>query len=108
MFGDVILFDKVATLGGGANTLEDAVTPTLGSVAMVGGKPSWPAMMAVSWRKAITRCFNLALAEVGTVCPSRLAAARVERSCSNVTGTWQCVGYRRHVSEKQKCCVAWI
>ncbi len=66
MFGDVILFDEVASLGGGATTLENAVTPTLRSVATVGGKSNWPAMMAVSWCKSV-RCFNLALAEVGTV-----------------------------------------
>ncbi len=60
MFGDVILFDKVATLGGGATTLGDAVTPTLGDVAALGGKFGRPAIMAVSCNRAV-RCFNLAL-----------------------------------------------
>jgi hypothetical protein len=109
-FGDLISFEEVATLGGGATTLGNAVTPTLRRVAVVGGKSGWPAMMAVSWHKAI-RCFNLALTEVGTVCLScliRLTAVSMERSCSNVTRTWQCVGYRRHVLEKRKHCVAGI
>jgi hypothetical protein len=66
---NVMLLNVVATLGGGAITLEDAVPPTLGSVAAVGGMSGWPAMMAVNCRMAV-RPFNLALAVVGTVCPS--------------------------------------
>ncbi len=90
-FGDMISFDKVATLGGWSTILKDAVTAALGSEATVGGKSGWPAMMAVSWCKDV-RCFNLALVEVGTMCPScliRTATATMGRSYSEVTGTWQ-------------------
>ncbi len=65
-------------------------------------------MMAVSWRIA-SKCFSLSLAVAGTVCLSqvmRLAAARMDSSCSNVTGSWQCVGYSCHASKNWKRRVA--
>jgi hypothetical protein len=51
------------------------------------------------------RCFSLSVAVVGITRPSccnRSAAASKVMSCSNVVGTWQWLGYKRHVSEKQE------
>ncbi len=47
--------------------------------------------------------------DVGTLLPRALrrsAAAAMERSCCKVVGIWQWVGYRCHVLEKQKRCIA--
>ena len=52
---------------------------------------------------------RFAVADVGTVVPRawrRSAAATMERSCCKVMGIWECIGYRRHVSEKRKRHVA--
>jgi hypothetical protein len=106
--GDVMLLEVMATLGGGAPTLGGAATPTLRGGVLVGGELEGPAMMAVSWRMA-SKCFSLSLAVAGAVCLSRvmrLAAARMDLSCSNVTRSWQCVGYSCHVSENWNCHVA--
>jgi hypothetical protein len=106
--GDVILLEVVATLGGGAPTLGKAATPTLGGGVLVGGELEGHAMMAVSWRMA-SKCFSLSLVVAGTGCLSRVmrsAAARMDLSCSNVTKSWQRVGYNCHVSKNQNCCVA--
>ncbi len=106
--GAVMLLEVVATLGGGAPTLGGAATPTLRGGVLVGGESGGPAMMAVSWWMA-SKCFSLSLIVAGTVCPSwvmRLAAARILLSCSNVTGSWQCIGYSHHVSENRNRHVA--
>jgi hypothetical protein len=106
--GDVMLLKVVATLRGGAPTFRGAATPTLGGGVLVGGEWEEPAMMAVSWRMA-SKCCSLSLAVTGTVCLSwvmRSAAARMDLSCSNVTGSWQCVRYSCHVSENQNRHVA--
>jgi hypothetical protein len=103
-----MLLEVMATLGGGAPTLGGAATATLGGGVLVGGESEGPAMMAVSWRMA-SKCFSLSLAVAGTVCLSwvmRSAAARMDLSCSDVTGSWQCVGYSCHVSKNQNHCVA--
>jgi hypothetical protein len=52
---------------------------------------------------------RFAVADVGTVVPRawrRSAAATMERSCYEVMGIWECIGYRHHVSEKLKHRVA--
>ena len=66
-----------------------------------------PAMIAVSCCMALMYLI-LSLVDTGTVPPSdarRSSAAAIERSCCEVTGIWQWVGYRCHVSENQKRCV---
>ncbi len=106
--GDVMLLEVVATLEGGAPTLGGAANPTLGGGGLVGGESEGPAMMAVSWQMA-SKCFSLSLAVAGTVYLNwmmRLAAARMDLSCSNVPGSWQCVGYSCHVFENRNCHVA--
>jgi hypothetical protein len=99
--GDVMLLEVVATLEGGAPTLRGAATPTLGVGVLVGGESEGPSIMAVSWRMA-SKCFSLSLAVAVTVCLSwvmRSASARMDLSCTNVTRSWQCVGYSQHVSK---------
>jgi hypothetical protein len=103
-----MLLEVVATLGGGAPTLRGAATPTFGGSVLVGGESEGPAMTVVSWRMA-SKCFSLSLAVAGTVCLSqvmRLMAARMDLSCSDVTRSWQCVGYSCHVSKNWNCRVA--
>ncbi len=95
MFGAVIVFEVVATLGGAATaTLRGVAVSTLGAVGTGDGASGWADMIAVSCRIA-DRCFILALAVVGMVPPScsnmSPAACRV-LSCSNKTGIWQWVG----------------
>jgi hypothetical protein len=51
------------------------------------------------------RCFSLAVVIVGIArpkCCNRSAAASKVLSCSDVVGTWQWLGYKRHVLEKRK------
>jgi hypothetical protein len=106
--GDVMLLEVVATLGGGGPTLRGASTPTLGGGVLVGGELEGPAMMRVSWWMAF-KCFSLSLVVAGTVCLSwmmRLEAARMDLSCSDVIGSWKCVGYSCHVSKNWNCRVA--
>ncbi len=107
--GAVMVLNVVATLGGAAiATLGGMAGTTLGDVGSGVGALGWPAMMVVSCRMAL-RCFSLAVVIVGIACPSccnRLAAASKVMLCSDVVGTWQCLGYKHHVSEKQKRWVA--
>jgi hypothetical protein len=102
--GAVILFDVVATLGGGADTTLAVGATTLGNGGSSGASHC-PVMMAVRfWIAKICLLFSIIL--VDTVFPSTLrmsAAATMERSCCEVTGIWQWVGYRRHVLENRKC-----
>ncbi len=91
--GDVMLFDVVATLGGGLSTTLGAGPSTLcaGSSILAAG---WFVRMLVSCRMALT-CFTFAVADVGKVPPSamrRSVAARMERSCCDAIGIWQWVG----------------
>jgi hypothetical protein len=77
---DVMLFDVVATLGGGFSATLCAGPSTLcaGSSILVAG---WFVRMLVSCYMALT-CFAFAVADVGKVPPStvrRSVAARMER-----------------------------
>ena len=88
-----MLFDVVATLGGGLSTTLGAGPSTVcaGSSILVAG---WFVRMLVSCRVALT-CFAFAVADVGIVPPStviRSVAARMERSCCDAIGIWQWVG----------------
>jgi hypothetical protein len=91
--GDLMLFDVVATLGGGLSATLGAGPSTLcaGSSILVAG---WFVRMLVSCCMALT-CFAFAVADVGIVPPSavrRSVAARMETSCCNAIGIWQWVG----------------
>jgi hypothetical protein len=113
-FGAVILFDVVATLGGGAFATLVLGAATLGAgrgcvvvgcvlvrnallLSLAPAKivdKSWMALM----------CLIFAAVVVGIAAPSALmrsAAVAMEISCWEVTGTWLWAGYRRHVSEKR-------
>ncbi len=88
-----MLFDVVATLGGGLSATLTAGPSTLcvGSSILVAGSF---ARMLVSCRIALT-CFAFAAADDGIFPPSavrRLVAARMERSCCDAIGIWQWVG----------------
>ncbi len=89
-----MLFDVVATLGGGLSATLLAGPSTLlcaGSSILVAG---WFVRMLVSCHMALT-CFAFAVADVGIVPPSavrRSVAARMERSCCDAIGIWQWVG----------------
>ncbi len=76
--------------------------------SMGSGVACCPAMIAM--KSCMARIYlRFAMADVGTVVPiawRRLAAAAMENSCCKVMGTWECIRYRRHVSEKQKRRVA--
>jgi hypothetical protein len=90
---DVIMFDVVATLGGGLSATLGAGPSTLcaGSSILIAG---WFVRMLVSCHMALT-CFAFAVADVGIVPPSavrRSVAARMERSCCNANGIWRWVG----------------
>ncbi len=80
-----MLFDVVATLGGGFFATLGAGPSTLcavSSICVVG----WFVRMLVSCQMALT-CFAFAVADFGIVSPSavrRSAAARMERSCCDV------------------------
>jgi hypothetical protein len=105
VFGDVIVFNMVATLGGAATTtLGDMAVSTLEAVGMGVGALGCLDMIKESSQMA-DRCFNLSLAVVGIVPPScskMSPAVRRVLSCLDKTGTWQWVGYSRQVLEKQK------
>jgi hypothetical protein len=109
VFGAMMVLDVMATLGGAAIATLGGVTGIiLGDVGSGGGALDCLDIMVVSCQMAL-RCFSLAVVVVGTACPSccnRPAAASQVMSCSNVVGTWQWLGYKRHVSEKRKCWVA--
>ncbi len=88
-----MLFDMVATLGGGLSAPLGAGPSTLcaGSSILVAG---WFVRMLVSSRMALT-CFAFAVADVGKVLPSTLrrsVADRMERSCCDAIEIWQWVG----------------
>jgi hypothetical protein len=91
--GEVMLFDVVATLGGGLSATLGAVPSTLcaGSSILVAGMF---VRMLVMGPMALT-CFAFAVADVVLVPPSaarRSVAARMERSCCDAIGIWQWVG----------------
>jgi hypothetical protein len=107
--GAVMLLDVVAALGGGVVATLGHGATTLGvGASTVGGFIRCPAMVAVSaWMARM--CLILLADNFVTVPPNTLrrsAAAAMERSCCKVTGTWQGVGYKRQVLEKQKSHVA--
>ena len=104
-----MLLDVVATLGGGVVTTLGHGAATLGAGAStVGGVIHCLAMTAVtSWMARM--CLIFSAFDDGRVPPNTLrrsAAATMERSCCNVTGTRQCTGYKHQVSEKWKRCIA--
>jgi hypothetical protein len=91
--GDMMLFDMVATLGGGLSATLGAGPSTLcaGSSILVAG---WFVRMLVSFCMELT-CFAFAVADVGIVPLSpvrRSVAARMERSCCDAHGICQWVG----------------
>jgi hypothetical protein len=91
--GDVVLFDVVATLGGGFSTTLGAGPSTLCAVSSI-RVAGWFVRMLVSCRIVLT-CFAFAVADDGIFLPSavrRSVAARMERSCCNAIGIWQWVG----------------
>jgi hypothetical protein len=101
----VMLLDVIATLGGGVvATLGHGVTTLRVGAFTVGGSVRFPAMIGVS--SPIARmCLILLVDNFGIVPPNtlrRTAAAAMERSCCEVTGTWQWAEYKRQVSEKRK------
>ncbi len=88
-----MLFDVVATLGGGFSATLGAGPSTLCAVSSI-RVAGWFVRMLVSCQMALT-CFTFAVADFGIVLPSamrRSAAARMERSCCNAIGIWQWVG----------------
>jgi hypothetical protein len=103
--GVVMLLDVVAALGGGvvAILLHGATTLRVG-VSTVGGFVHCSAMIAVSsWMARMCLIFsadNLVTLPSNTL--RRSAAPAMERSCCEVTGTWQWAGYKRQVLEKWK------
>jgi hypothetical protein len=91
--GDVMLFDVVATLGGGFSATLGAGPSTLCAVSSI-CVAGWFVMMLVSCHMALTG-FAFAVADFGIVPPSamrRSAAAMMERSCCDAFGIWQWVG----------------
>ena len=109
VFGAIMMLDVVATLGGAATaTLGGVAGTTLGDVGLEAGVLGWPDIIVVSLRMAL-RCFSLAVVVVEIACSrccNRLAAASKVLLCSDVVGTWQWLGYKRHVLAKQKRWVA--
>ena len=113
MLGAGMVLDVVATLGGAVfATLGGATVATLGGVASStlgagsegGGMLGAPDIIAVR-RWIASRCLILSCADVGTSPPSccrKAFAASNVASCSEMTGTWQWLGYRRQVSAKRK------
>jgi hypothetical protein len=103
--GAVMVFDVVATLRGAASAaLGGGAVSTLRDVERGVGELGWPHVIMESWQIA-ARCLSLVLAMVGIVRPTcliRSAARSKVFSCSDGIGTWQWVGYSRHVSAKQK------
>jgi hypothetical protein len=105
----VMLFDVVATLGGGVvTTLGHGASTLLVGASTVGGVVRCPAMIAVSFWMA-RMCLIFLEVIIGTVPPNTLrrsAAATMERSSCEATGTWQWAGYKCQVLEKRKRCMA--
>ncbi len=104
-----MLLDLVATLSGGeVATLGHGATTFRVGASTVGGFVHCPAMIVESsWMARL--CLILFADNFGTVSPNilrRSAAAVMERSCCEVTGTWQWAGYNHKVLEKQKWHVA--
>ena len=104
-----MLLDAVAALGNGVvATLRHGATPLGVGASTVGGVVHCSAMIAVSsWMARI--CFIFSAVDVGTVPPNTLrrsAVTTMERSCCEVTGTWQWAGYKHQVLEKRKRRVA--
>jgi hypothetical protein len=90
--GVVMLFDVVATLGGGVVvTLGIGATTLVVGASTVGGVAPCPAMIAVSsWMAWM--CLIFAADNVGTLSPITLrwySAAVMERFCCKASGTWQ-------------------
>jgi hypothetical protein len=104
--GAVILFDVVATLGGGAFATLGLGAATLGAGGSSGACRL--AKMAVkSWIALMCLIFSMVV--VGTAAPRALmssVAVEMERSCCEVTEIWLWAGYRHHVMEKRKGRVA--
>jgi hypothetical protein len=88
--GVVRLFDVVATLGDGVGATVGHGATTLGvGASTVGGVICCLAMIAISFWMAQT-CYIFSAANVSTVPPNTLrrsAAAVMERSCCEATGT---------------------
>jgi hypothetical protein len=107
--GVVMLLDVVSPLGGGVAAILGHCATTLGvGASTVGGPFCCPAMIAVCSRMA-RMCLILSAGDFGTVPPNTLrrsAAAAVERSCCEQTGTWKWAGYKHQVLEKRKRRVA--
>jgi hypothetical protein len=100
-----MLADVVAALGGGVVATLGHGATTLGvGASTVGGFVCCPSMIAVSsWIARM--CLIFSADNFGTVPPNilrRSAAAAMERSCSEVTGTWQWARYKLQVLEKWK------
>jgi hypothetical protein len=88
-----MLFDMVATLGGGFSATLGAGPSTLCAVSSI-CVAGWFVGIPVSCQMALT-CFAFAVADFGIVPPStvrRSAAARMEKSCCYAIGIWQWVG----------------
>ena len=86
-----MLFDVVATLSGGATLGAGPSTLCDGTSILVAG---WFVSILVNCCTTLT-CFALSAADVGIILPnalSRSVAARMERSCCDAMGIWQCVG----------------
>ncbi len=103
--GLVMLLDVVAGLVGGlVATLRHGATTLRVGAFTVGVSVCLPAMIGVSFRMSCT-CLILLADDLGTVPPNTLrrsAAAAMDRSCCEETGTWQWAGYKCQVSEKRK------
>jgi hypothetical protein len=73
-----------------------------------GGVDCCPDMIAMSLHMALTYLI-FSVVDVGTLLPralKRSAATAMERYWCKVIWIWQWVGYRHHVLEKRKCCIA--
>jgi hypothetical protein len=88
-----MLFDVVATLGGGFSATLSAGPSTLCAGSSILAADCFVRMF-VSCHMALP-CFTFVVAGVGTVPPStvrRSVATRMERSCCDAIGIWQWVG----------------
>jgi hypothetical protein len=105
VLGVMMLLDVVAALGGGVVATLGHGATTLGvGASTVGVFVCWPAMIAVSFWIAYM-CLIFLADDFGIVPPNTLrrsAAAAMERSCCEETGTWQWAGHKLQVSEKRK------
>jgi hypothetical protein len=92
VFGAVIVFDVVTTLGGAASaTLGSVAVPIRGTGITGDGVSGWPDMIPESCRMA-DRCFIFSLAFAGMVpwsCSKITPAACRVWSCLGKTGIWQ-------------------